>query len=310
MKRASAIASTAATLALFALSGCQCKLNNDDLTQITDSGVPLDDAGPPPPVFPLKAGDQLKYTGLGGRTVTCDGAAAGGCQRAINATYIVQDPVFRDNRWTIIADVVYEGTDDTIEAAAIAPLILENGAPFAQVTEGTPQSAEGAEFTTDTPATPDLTENGFPFFQAESGAAEVFETAGATFCQTYVDADELANCEFQIGARKMEVYFKDEQAGGAAKLHKVSAEYSQFGFVCGWDEGVIPFVDDDTTPRDQSSFGNNPAEVDLVAQFPSPPKVTRDGVEYTCSCFSQECRNQASNTCLQLDPSDDPVTCP
>lgn len=294
---------------LFAVSGCQCNLDDNTLDNIPDGGTPVDDAGPAPPVFPLKAGDQLKYTGLGGRTVSCDGAAAGGCQRSLNATYIVRDTVFRDNRWTIVADVVYEGTDDTIEAAALAPLILENGAPFAQVTVGSPNAAEGAEFRTDEPATPALTENGFPFFQAESGVAEVFETAGIEFCQTYVDADELANCESQIGARKMEVYFKDEQAGGSAKLHKVSAEYHQFGFVCGWDEGVIPFVDDASTPREQSSFGNNPAEVDLVAQFPAPPKVTRGGVEFTCSCFSQACRNAASNTCLQLDPDADATTC-
>lgn len=303
MKRAFALITVAA------LSGCQCQLT-DGLVERTDAGTPLDDAGPPPPVFPLTEGDQLKYTGLGGRTVTCDGAAPGGCQRAINATYIVRDTVFRDNRWTIVADFAYEGTDDTIEAAALAPLILENGAPFANITEGTPVvSEEPAEFTSDTPATPDLTPNGFPFFQAESGVAEVFETAGIEFCQAYADADELANCESQVGARKMEVFFKDEQAGGAAKLHKVSAEYHQFGFVCGWDEGVIPFIDDESTPREQSSFGNNPAEVDLVAQFPSPPKVTRGGVEYTCSCFSQECRNQATNTCLPLDPSDDPAPC-
>lgn len=295
---------------LFSLSGCQCRLNDDDFTELKDAGTPVDDAGPPPPVFPLKAGDQLKYTGLGGRTVSCDGAAAGGCQRSLNATYIIRDTVFRENRWTIVADFVYEGTDDTIEAAALAPLILENGAPFAQVTVGSPSaSSDPAEFSTSTPATPALTENGFPFFQAESGAADVFETAGIEFCQTYVDADELANCESQLGARKMEVYFKDEQAGGAAKLHKVSAEYHQFGFVCGWDEGVIPFESDAATPREQSAFGNNPAEVDLVAQFPAPPKVTRDGVEYTCSCFSQECRNGPSNTCLQVDPDADPTTC-
>lgn len=300
-----------ALLALFALSGCQCKIDETNLVANPDAGVIVPDAGPPPPVFPLKAGDQLKYTGLGGRTATCTaGGANGECQRALNATFIVKDTVLNEGRWTVVADVVYEGSDDTITAAAIAPLILENGVPFDQVTTGAPLAVADASFQTSTAATDELNELGFPFFQG--GAVEVFEDTGVAFCQRYVDLDEQANCESQFGAHKMDVFYKDEQAGGGAKLHKVQVEYSQFGFVCGWDEGLIPFLSDTDTPREQSSFGGAGSGVltpDVAAQFTGSPSLTRDGVEYRCQCLSQQCRNSASNTCLSIDPSEAPAPC-
>lgn len=302
-----------AVLALFALSGCQCKIDDTNLDGIKDAGVVEPDAGPAPPIFPLKAGDQLKYTGLGGRTATCAaGGANGECQRALNATFIVRDTVLRDGNWTVVADALYEGSDDTIEAAAIAPLVLENGVPFGQVTTGTPLAAEGANFKTSAAATDELDELGFPFFQG--GAVEVFEPTGLAFCERYAALDEQANCESQFGAHKMDVFYKDEQAGGGAKLHKVQVEYSQFGFVCGWDEGLIPFISDEDTPREQSSFGNPGGggilTPDVAAQFTGSPSLTRDGVEYRCQCLSQQCKNNATNTCLTLDPDEDPVTCP
>ena len=298
---------------LFALSGCQCKVDDTNLDGIKDAGVVEPDAGPAPPQFPLKGGDQLKYAGLGGRTATCDiGGGNGECQRALDATFIVRDTVLRDGNWTVTADFLYESRDDTIPAAAIASLILENGVPFGQVTSGTPLFSEDpASFKTNVAATDALDALGFPFFQG--GAVEVFEPSGLSFCERYAELDDLANCESQFGAHKMTVFFKDEQAGGAAKLHKVQVEYSQFGFVCGWDEGLIPFLGDDETPRQQSSFGGDGGggilTPDVAAQFTGSPVLTRDGVEYRCSCFTQTCRNTESDTCLTIDPDEDPVPC-
>lgn len=301
---------TALLLTGVAVAGCQCNLNTDDFTAIEDAGQPPNDAGPPPPEFPLKAGDHVQLPGLGGRTATCDGSATpGDCQRSMKAEFIIQDVSLNaENRWVITADVVYEGTDDFIPAAALVPLVLENGAPFSATSEATPTSSQGSVFKTSVPPTDQLTPNGFPFFQYEIDDAAVFEEAGAAFCARYQELDPEANCEFQLADQKMEVFYKDESAGGAAKLHKVRAEYHQMGFVCGWDELLIPFVDG--MARDQSDF-DTAGTPEVAAIFASPVKVIRDGVSYNCSCFSQQCRagNGAEARCLSTDPDEAPGPC-
>lgn len=302
----------AALALLFAASGCQC-IDDINLNNIPDAGEQISDAGPPPPTFPLKAGDQVELSALGGRTATCTGGSTtGDCDRALKAIYIIRATELDDNaRWRVTADVVYQGSADKIEVAAIAPLVLENGAPFDAVTVATPSSAEGAVFRTDAAPTDELDELGFPFFQFESGDAQVFEEAGAAFCARYGDLDADANCELQAADQKMEVYYKDESAGGGAKLHKVRAEYHNMGFICGWDEGLIPFVDG-VTQRDQSAFGGGTDTPDLAAIFITPIKLTRDGTTYNCSCFTQRCQagNGAEATCLSTDPDAAPGPCP
>ena len=295
---------------LIVVSGCQC-LDDINLSNIPDAGEIINDAGPPPPKFPLKAGDQLELSAIGGRTATCEGGATeGDCDRALKATYVIKGAELDDNaRWRVTADVVYQGAADKIEVAAIAPLILENGAPFASVTVSTPSSAEGAVFRTDAAPTDEFDELGFPFFQFESGDAQVFEEAGNAFCERFGDLDADANCELQAADQKMEVYYKDEAAGGGAKLHKVRAEFHNMGFICGWDEGLIPFVDG--MQRDQAAFGGPTNVPDLAAIFITPIKLTRGGTTYNCSCFSQLCQsgNGAEATCLSTDPDAEPGPC-
>lgn len=302
--------STALLLTGVAVAGCQCNIDDTNLGDIPDAGEQVNDAGPPPPQFPLKAGDHVQFPGLGGRTATCDGSATpGDCQRAITAEFIIQDVGLNaQNRWEITADVVYQGSDDFIPATAIVPLILENGAPFSAVTVGTPSASEGSTFKTNVAPTDQLTPNGFPFFQYEIDDATVFEEAGQAFCARYQELDAEANCEFQLADQKMEVFYKDEAAGGAAKLHKVRAEYHQMGFVCGWDELTIPFVDG--MAREQADF-DTAGTPELAAIFASPVKIIRDGTTYNCSCFSQQCRagNGAEAKCLSTDPDDAPGAC-
>jgi len=299
-------------LCVIVVTGCQCNINGDDLNQIKDGGVDVNDAGPPPPEFPLKAGDAIEFTALGGRTATCSGGGAvGNCDRAIRADYLI-DSVALDadtNRWTVTADFVYQGTTDTIEASAIGPLILENGAPFSAVSIAAPSSGS-ADFSTSTAPTDELTPNGFPFFQYDPADPGVFEEAGLAFCARYQTLDAAAECNIQAADQKMEVFFKDEAAGaGGAKLHKVRAEFHKMGFVCGWDELLIPFQDEATTPRQQSSFADVDAP-DLAAIF-TTVKIERDDVTYNCSCFSQTCRagNGADATCLSTDPDEPPGPC-
>ena len=286
--------------------GCQCHLDNNNLTDIPDAGHDPPDAGPPPPTFPLKGGDSIIYPVLGGRTGdTCAGhATPGDCQRNIIAQYDIQSVDFDGaaNRWQITANVTYTGSSgDLISAATIAPLVLSKAAPFASTSFDQPTQVAGAKFTTDAPATDQLTPNGFPFFQYDSGDALVFETTGTAFCDRYTTLDADANCRVQNAAQTMEVFYKDDQAGGGSKIHKVHAEYHQMGFVCGWDEGLLPFVDG--TTRDQNAF-NPGVTPDLVASF-FQPKLKRDGVEYQCSCFTQVCSNGngADKQCLGTDPT-------
>ncbi len=296
-----------------AVGGCQCHIDNNNLNQITDAGTPPHDAGPPPPTFPLKVGDSLIYPVLGGRTQdNCDGhSTPGDCQRNIKAQYDVKAVKFdtASNRWTITADATYQGSEgDLITAATLAPLVLENGAPFSTTSFDSPTQAPNSDFTTDAPATDQLTPNGFPFFQFDSGDAQVFETAGGTFCDRYRTLDADANCKVQAADQKQEVFYKDDQAGGAAELHHVRVEYHEMGMVCGWDEALIPFTDG--IARDQSSFG--PADTpDIAASF-FQPSLVRDGVTYQCSCFTQLCSsgNGADKKCLTTDPDAAPGPCP
>lgn len=295
-------------LLLTLLSGCQCNLNNINLGEIKDAGFLPHDAGPTPPKFPLKVGDEVVFPALGGRTADCPGSSTpGDCQRSINADYTVRSTALDEgnNRWTITADAVYQGTDDFITAASIDPLVMANVAPFSAVTTGTPSSAPGSAFTTDTPATDELTANGFPFFQYASGDAQVFETSGQAFCDRYTTLDAQANCRFQNASQQMTVYYKDSAGGGGAKLHKVQAEYHNMGLICGWDEEMIPFIDG-TTARNQSDF--NVVQTPDVAAIFFQPHVIRDGTTYQCDCFSQQC--SANGNCLNVDPDIDPGPCP
>ena len=57
----------AAGLLSVTVSGCQC-INDDNFSQLKDAGFEDPDAGPPPPVCPLKAGDILTIPQYGART--------------------------------------------------------------------------------------------------------------------------------------------------------------------------------------------------------------------------------------------------
>jgi hypothetical protein len=302
---------TALLLCAFAVAGCQCNLR-DDLVGVPDTGEDINDAGPPPPKFPLKVDDQIQFPAIGGRTATCAGGQTeGDCQRAITATYIIKKvELGDDNRWTITADAVYQTSADVITASSITPLVLARGAPFDQLAGvGSSTSAEDAVFNTNAPAIPDasFTANSFPFFQYDPTDGTVFNEAADRFCDRYVELDPDANCETQLADQKFEVYFKDEQSGGAATLHKVREEFHQMGFVCGWDELTIPFQD--TMARQQSDF-DSAGTPDLAAIFASPVKIIRDGVTYNCSCFNQTCQEQGTSNCLSPDPDEGVVACP
>lgn len=297
---------TAGLLLSLAVSGCQC-INDDNFTKLKDAGFDEPDAGPPPPIFPLKAGDVLTYPVVGGRTATCDGGGeAGNCDRVIKATYIIKDvAIDDDNRWDVTADVLYEGQAEVIPAAALARLALENAADFAAVTRANSVAAEDAAFTTDQAPvlTNDYRANNFPFFQAsneidDGDNGEVFEQGAAEFEASVEAVDADAEVETQVAVGKLEAYFKDN-VGGEVSLHKLLVEIHPMGFICGWDEILIPFVEG-TTARSQASFNgvNNPP---LTASF-IQPTLLRDNVTYQCSCFARTCRNAASGTCL--DPTD------
>lgn len=285
--------------------GCQC-INDDNFNQLKDAGFEPTDAGPPPPVFPLKAGDILTYPVLGGRVNECGGGGQSGeCDRVLKATYnLSKVEIDDDNRWDVTADVLYEGQADTIPASALSRLALENVADFGAVTVANSVPAPDALFTTDRAPqlSSDFNPNNFPFFQAANAIddgdnGEVF-AAGAEEFTTAIEAiDEDAAISTQVAAGKMEAFFKDP-VGGEVSLHKLLVQFHPMGFICGWDESLIPFVEGETA-RSQASFQgvNNPP---LTASFLQPTLV-RGGVTFQCSCFSRTCRAN-DQTCL--DPTD------
>ncbi len=295
----------AGLLATITVGGCQC-INDDNFSQLKDAGFDEPDAGPPPPVFPLKAGDVLTIPQFGGRVDVCEGGGqTGDCDRNVKASYQLTDVVLNaDNRWEITADVLYEGLVDKVPASALSRLAIENGADFAAITKDTPVTALGAVFTTDQAPRLDaeFRPNNFPFFQGEndiddSDEGEVFAEAAAEFTAAILAIDDIAEVETQVAVGKLEAFFKDD-LNGPASVHKLLVEVHPMGFVCGWDEILVPFVDDVSTPRNQSSFNGfkNPP---LTAAF-FQPNLIRDGVTYQCSCFSSTCRSSAN---LCLDPT-------
>lgn len=290
----------------FAVSGCQC-INDDNLTRKDDAGFDEPDAGPPPPIFPLKEGDTLTIPQFGARTDVCEGGGeAGDCDRNIKATYTVkQTSIDENNRWTIKADVIYQGLAEKIPASAMSRLAIENAADFGAITIATAVSARDADFTTDQAPLlgSDYNANNFPFFQAsneidDGDNGEVFNEGAAEFTDAIKAIDADAEIEAQVAVGKFEAYFRDD-LGGDVTLHKLSVQIHPMGFVCGWDESLVAFVDG-TTARSEASFQgvNKP----LTASF-FQPNLVRDGVTYQCSCFARTCRAN-DGTCLDATDPD------
>lgn len=290
----------AASLALAVSAGCS---PDDNFFGFRDAGQP--DAGsepPPPPVFPLKAGDELVFPGIGGRADGC-GASEGGCDRALRATYVVKKVNLDDesNTWTINADYTYESTATAVEVAAIGQLFLVGVAPFADIDTGGAESGN-ADFRTRDAPTDGINANGFPFFHFEEAYANredsAFRQASAEFIERVQELDPDANIENQAAEAKIEAYFKDE-LGVNPLLHKIRVDYHPFGFMCGWDERLA--IWEEGMQRSDNAFTGTTTP--LAAIFASPVELLRDDVRYRCSCSTRLCvQRDDSTTCL--DPSD------
>ena len=303
---------TAGLLLATVTSGCQCI--DDNNVNFTPDPEPKPKPDPViPPVFPLKAGDTLVLQPIGGRT---DASDIGDSDFAIKGTWNIKSvDVNDDDHWAITSDVIYELSGTPSETAtSISRLALENVADFPAIESGGSVVAESAIFTTDVPPFLDANykPNNFPFFQGglegnDGDDGEVFNNAAADFREFFTGLDADADVETQISQGKMEVFFRDD-VGGPAMLHKILIQVHPMGFICGWDEGLIPFVEG--APRSQSAF-NGVDDPPLVAINFASPTLTRDGVSYTCSCFAGTCRNSQSNTCLDpTDPDAAPGECP
>ena len=303
---------TAALLGTFAVSGCQC-ITETGLDTIPDEP----DAGPDvivePPVFPLKAGDRLTLLPFGGRTGDDVG---GGNDFAIQATFDIKGVALNaDKRWEVTADVLYEAAGTaTISAAAISRLALENAGPFAAIETNASETALDAVFTTDVAPALDASNfkaNNFPFFQGsvegnDGDEGEVFNNAAQDFRDTFRALDELAEVDTQVSVGKFEVYFRDD-LGGPPLLHNIKAEVHPMGFMCGWTEALVPFVEG--SGRNQAAIQAG-GTATLAGIFAGSPRLTRDNVSYTCSCFSGLCKS-SNNACLDpLKPDAEPGACP
>jgi hypothetical protein len=299
----------AAICTLFALSGCQC-IDDRNFDQIPDAGTP--DAGEPPepPVFPLKAGDVLTFAAVGGRTNSCPGIE-GSCDRFLKPTYTIKDVVLDSptNTWTLNADFLYEMTSANIEATEIGELFLAKSADFVSLKAG--EAANGtALFSTNAAPVDDLTPNGFPFFHFEPAYAtqegSAYSTASAKFRERVLALDADAEIRSQAAASSFEAIFRDARSANV-KEHFIRVELHPFGFMCSWDERVIPFPE--TATRTLADFDDTP---DVAGTIITPMTLVRGDQRFVCSCVTQQCRLISDQTqCLNpADPNAAPAPCP
>ena len=313
MKR---LVQTLVVTSAIAIGGCQC---------VPDIGfVPrLDDAGPdvppppPPPIFPLKDGDILSFPAVQGRTEPC--TPEGACQRAVTMTFTINDAEVNSSTgfFEIDADFLYQVPDtgeSTVPANNLSQLFTVTRVPFELATGAS--SADTATFTTDAPPIAGLQENDFPFFHFETEYAtqpgSPYQNASGEFRDFILDLDPEANIENQAAEGKFEAYFRDDRGGGAPMLHYIRVDLHPFGFVCGFNELLVPFVDG--SQRNQSSIdaaGTPP----LAGSMSVPIRLTRDDTRYICSCGnlnSRFCRSLDDQTqCLDPgNPDAAPSDCP
>ena len=295
---------------LLTINACQC-VDDTGFSGITDPPPPPD-AGtpPPPPKYPLKSGDILEFNGVGGRTEPCD--VEGRCERTMKASYTIQDIYLdeRTNTWNVDAEFLYELTVGYIESGVISQLFVSKVAPFSDLTEGGATSG-AADFYANQAPTDAMTANDFPFFHFEPEYAtqddSAYRMAANDFQTRILELDPDADIENQAAGAKFQAFFKDE-LGANPMLHKVRVDLHPFGFVCGWDERLIPWTEG--MPRNEGAFAQA-GGIPLAAVFPGQVKLVRDDTRYICSCFTKMCK-QATDQSVCLDPADpdaDPLPC-
>ncbi len=280
----------------------------DDGAEGEGEGASDTSGAPVAPSFPLLAGDVLRYPALGGRTQDdCPGhRVPGDCRRTLSAELDV-DGVRLDaslGRWFVNAHAeLVDNDDDLVDAAALAPLVLAHALPFSSTRVDAPTELAPTDFATDAAPTDALSPTGFPFFDADVNRG-VLAVAGERFCDRFRALDAGAACRVIAAEQSLEVVFEDDAARDAPRLHRLRVGYHQMGFVCAWEEALVPFVDG--MPRDASAF-YPPESPELEATF-LEPTLTRGGVSYHCSCATQVC--SAGATCLSADPARPPGPCP
>lgn len=306
--RGSLIVATA--LSLSALVAC----DEGGVTQIEPDPEPEQEpepepeVPPPPPVFPLKEGDKLRLTSVGGRTEPC--AVQGDCDRVIFAEFELAEAVVDEEsgHWLLDASYLYRLDKAGTTLQAIEPLFLSGAAPFELETVGQTSGGTGS-FVTDAAPTDGLNALGFPFFHFETEyaneAGSSFAVAAQGFRDRVLQIDPDANIETQAAASTIAGYFKDS-LNATPQLHMVEVKYHKFGFACSWDERLITW--EDGMQRTKTTFGNS---VPLTATYGAIRLIRRldgDGgpveVTFNCSCFSQTCQATIDGENRCLDPAD------
>jgi hypothetical protein len=305
------IATVVAALA-FGLSLVAC--DDGGVTQLEPDPTPEPEpepepeVPPAPPVFPLKEGDKLRLTSVGGRTEPC--AIQGDCDRVIFAEFEIGEAVVDadSGHWKIDAAYLYRLDKAGTPLQAIEPLFLSGVAPFDLAAEGTTSGGTGS-FLTDAAPNDTLNALGFPFFHFEPEYANErgspYAVAADAFRSRLLEIDPDANIESQAAASTISGYFKDS-LNATPQLHMVEVKYHKFGFACSWDERLIDWADG--MSRQKSTFGNS---VPLTATFGAVRLIRRlEGaagpteVTFNCSCFAQTCQATIDGENRCLDPAD------
>jgi len=250
-----------------------------------DAGDDTVDAGepPPPPQYPLKAGDRVRVRPINMRIEPC-GAGEGFCDRGFDAQFDITDVYLNEetNHWEIEATASYTLESEGVDHAQVDRSFLSRAIPSVSMTgEGTLDSSQ-AIFNTDAAPTDGITANGFPFFHYESDYANqegsAYASAAAAFGARIAELDPEANIESQAAAGTISAYFKDD-LGTPSYLHKVAVTYTRFGILCNWDEGMITWQDG--MQRVGTAFQGQGIPLAAIA---SVVTIYRDGTAFRCSC--------------------------
>ncbi|MEW5848896.1 MAG: hypothetical protein AB2A00_08780 [Myxococcota bacterium] len=259
-----------------ALSSCVCE--REVFNVIPDAGPPdaavaQQDAGPPPPEFPLKAGDLVRYGTVG--VTYCNESFSTNCTEH-SSTWSMEFKVEApgpqldpgSNAWVVPAEYFWQIAEkkspDATTYQTLSKLWMTDFGPW-EAEAGASDSEVNQYITTDV-----MLKGGnplsFPFFDVDSR----FDTAAQAF-ETYIrtlDAEPFI--QVQKAARKFSAGYLEP--GDPTQLHFISVVYHRLGFVCLVNESIGPW--DPARTKNESGFSNNQRDFKTLWQY---TQLTRAG---------------------------------
>ncbi|MBI5493651.1 MAG: hypothetical protein HY904_01410 [Deltaproteobacteria bacterium] len=271
-----------------ALVGCEC--NRDVLGLIPDAGnPPPEDAGhdPPPPEFPLKPGDNLRYAVNNvtycNETLEPMAECQGITEQSVvwNSEYTVKAPGATlddsSNSWKVSAEYYWEVADkkgdDGTAFQSLSKLWFTKYGPWDQQLGARLNPAAVRSFDTTEAFTAAPTATSYPFFDFTK-----WDLAANRFQEFVRTLDSEPDFDVSQAERKMRAGFLEPSE--PTYLHVVQLYYHPLGFVCQVSESIGPWRQG--AQKDASGFLDNKI---IFKSDVSAPRLTRVGQTMkVCKC--------------------------